>query len=55
METLLLEDDNPASALLSFISESGIQILVLGSDSSNFITRYVLLNIQSIKANILII
>ncbi|RYR77212.1 hypothetical protein Ahy_A01g001671 isoform B [Arachis hypogaea] len=27
METLLLEDDNPADALLSFISESGIQIL----------------------------
>ncbi|KAJ1400687.1 Zinc finger, RING/FYVE/PHD-type [Sesbania bispinosa] len=39
METLLLEDDNPANALLSFVSESGIQILVLGSDSSNFITR----------------
>ncbi|XP_015973700.1 U-box domain-containing protein 34 isoform X1 [Arachis duranensis] len=39
METLLLEDDNPADALLSFISESGIQILVMGPDSSNFITR----------------
>ncbi|KHN17687.1 U-box domain-containing protein 34 [Glycine soja] len=39
METVLLEDDNAAEALLSFISESGSQILVLGSDSSNFITR----------------
>ncbi|KAK7265393.1 hypothetical protein RJT34_33013 [Clitoria ternatea] len=39
METILLEDDNPASALLSFISESGVQILVLGSEPSNFITR----------------
>ncbi|KAL2338745.1 hypothetical protein Fmac_013191 [Flemingia macrophylla] len=38
METVLLEDDNAAEALLSFISESGIQTLVLGSDS-NFITR----------------
>ncbi|KAK7347834.1 hypothetical protein VNO80_22373 [Phaseolus coccineus] len=39
METVLLEDDNVAEALLSFISESGVQTLVLGSDSSNFITR----------------
>ncbi|KAK7329670.1 hypothetical protein VNO77_23844 [Canavalia gladiata] len=39
METILLEDDNAANALLRFISESGGQILVLGSDSSNFITR----------------
>ncbi|XP_027329699.1 U-box domain-containing protein 34 [Abrus precatorius] len=39
METILLEDDNAANALLSFILESGVQILVLGSDSSNFITR----------------
>ncbi|XP_004507961.1 U-box domain-containing protein 34 [Cicer arietinum] len=39
IETFLLEDDNPASALLSFISESGVQMLVLGSDDSNFITR----------------
>ncbi|KAK7291825.1 hypothetical protein RIF29_07278 [Crotalaria pallida] len=39
VETLLLEDDNPADALLSFISESSIQILVMGSCSSNFITR----------------
>ncbi|RDY08570.1 U-box domain-containing protein 34, partial [Mucuna pruriens] len=39
METVLLEDNNAAEALLSFISDSGVQILVLGSDSSNFITR----------------
>ncbi|KAJ7979310.1 Protein kinase domain [Quillaja saponaria] len=39
METLLLEDDNPATALLSFIAESGIQTIVLGSCSSNFIVR----------------
>lgn len=39
METVLLEDDNVAEALLSFISESRVQTLVLGSDSSNFITR----------------
>lgn len=52
METFLLEDDNPANALLSFISESGVQTLVLGSDSGNFITKYVFLNIQCIKANI---
>ncbi|XP_057417039.1 U-box domain-containing protein 34 isoform X2 [Lotus japonicus] len=38
METMLLEDDNPANALLGFVSESGVQTLVLG-DSSNFITR----------------
>ncbi|WJX66728.1 hypothetical protein P8452_51258 [Trifolium repens] len=30
--------DNPANALLSFISESEVHILVLGSDDSNFIT-----------------
>ncbi|BAT76841.1 U-box domain-containing protein [Vigna angularis] len=40
METVLLEDDNVAEALLSFISESGVQTLVLGSDSSNFITSF---------------
>ncbi|XP_054820746.1 U-box domain-containing protein 34 [Prosopis cineraria] len=39
VETLLLEDDNPATALLKYISESEIQILVLGTDSSNFLTR----------------
>ncbi|KAI9112552.1 hypothetical protein K1719_016475 [Acacia pycnantha] len=39
VETVLLEDDNPATALLRYISESRIQILVLGTDSPNFITR----------------
>ncbi|XP_028753561.1 U-box domain-containing protein 34 [Neltuma alba] len=39
VETLLLEDDDPATALLRYISESEIQILVLGTGSSNFITR----------------
>jgi len=48
METVLLEDDNVAEALLSFISESGVQTLVLGSDSSNFITRYSFLNVKNI-------
>ena len=41
VETLLLEDDNPATALLRYVSEADIQILVLGTDSPNFITRYV--------------
>ncbi|XP_010247373.2 PREDICTED: U-box domain-containing protein 34 [Nelumbo nucifera] len=41
METLVLEDDDPASALLRYLSESGSQSLVLGSSSSNFITRYI--------------
>ena len=40
METLVLEDDDPATALLRYISESGIKSLVLGSCSSNFVTRY---------------
>ncbi|XP_021276863.1 U-box domain-containing protein 34-like isoform X2 [Herrania umbratica] len=39
METLVLEDDNPATALLRYISEFGINTLVLGSYSSNCITR----------------
>ncbi|KAK6273629.1 hypothetical protein POUND7_010712 [Theobroma cacao] len=39
METLVLEDDNPAAALLRYISEFGINTLVLGSYSSNCITR----------------
>ncbi|GMY36344.1 U-box domain-containing protein 34 isoform X1 [Fagus crenata] len=39
METLVLEDDDPATALLRYISESGIKSLVLGSCSSNFVTR----------------
>ena len=40
METLVLEDDDPAAALLRYISELGITSLVLGSCSSNFIARY---------------
>lgn len=36
----MLEDDDPATGLLRFISESGINCLVLGSCSSNYITRY---------------
>ncbi|VVA10305.1 PREDICTED: U-box [Prunus dulcis] len=39
VETLVLEDDDPATGLLRFISESGINCLVLGSCSSNYITR----------------
>ncbi|KAJ7955918.1 Protein kinase domain [Quillaja saponaria] len=39
METVVLEDDNPATALTRYITKSGIQILVLGSCSSNFIVR----------------
>ncbi|XP_050270177.1 U-box domain-containing protein 34 isoform X2 [Quercus robur] len=39
METLVLEDDDPAAALLRYISEAGITSLVLGSCSSNFIAR----------------
>ncbi|XP_075650817.1 U-box domain-containing protein 34 [Castanea sativa] len=39
METLVLEDDDPAAALLRYISESAITSLVLGSCSSNFIAR----------------
>ncbi|KAI3907393.1 hypothetical protein MKW92_009711 [Papaver armeniacum] len=38
MDTLVLEDDNPAYALLRYISESGCNNLVLGS-SSNYFTR----------------
>ncbi|KAJ4958826.1 hypothetical protein NE237_025937 [Protea cynaroides] len=39
VESLVLEDDNPAAALLRYVSESGIKSLVLGSSSSNCITR----------------
>ncbi|XP_043707385.1 U-box domain-containing protein 34-like [Telopea speciosissima] len=39
METLVLEDGNPAAALLRYVSDSGIKSLVLGSSSSNCITR----------------
>ncbi|KAI3910143.1 hypothetical protein MKW98_014528 [Papaver atlanticum] len=38
MDALVLEDDNPAYALLRYISESGCNNLVLGS-SSNYFTR----------------
>ncbi|PPD88937.1 hypothetical protein GOBAR_DD14120 [Gossypium barbadense] len=40
VETVVLEDDYPAIGLLRYISEFGIQTLVLGSYSSNYITRY---------------
>ncbi|XVE70638.1 hypothetical protein DITRI_Ditri10aG0087400 [Diplodiscus trichospermus] len=39
METLVLEDDHPATGLLRYISEFGINTLVLGSYVSNCITR----------------
>lgn len=39
MDTLVLEDDNPATGLLRYISESGINTLVLGSYGSNCIPR----------------
>ncbi|KAG2712848.1 hypothetical protein I3760_04G145400 [Carya illinoinensis] len=39
METLLLEDDDPGTALLRYVSAAGIQSLVLGSCSSNFVMR----------------
>ncbi|KAK9274648.1 hypothetical protein L1049_021899 [Liquidambar formosana] len=39
METLVLDGDKPATALLRYISESGIQNLVLGSCSLNCIIR----------------
>ncbi|XP_042066335.1 U-box domain-containing protein 34-like isoform X1 [Salvia splendens] len=39
IETLLLEGDNPASALLRYISDSGATSLVLGSSSSNYFSR----------------
>ncbi|WOH08947.1 hypothetical protein DCAR_0728398 [Daucus carota subsp. sativus] len=37
--TVLLEGDNPASSLVSFLTDSGITTLVLASSSSNCITR----------------
>lgn len=39
METLVLEDDNPATALVKYVSEAGINNLVLGSCSTNCIMR----------------
>ncbi|XP_058213627.1 U-box domain-containing protein 34-like [Rhododendron vialii] len=38
-ETLVLEGDNLASALLKYVTDSGVSSLVLGSCSSSFITR----------------
>ncbi|KAK9948014.1 hypothetical protein M0R45_003605 [Rubus argutus] len=38
-ETLVLENEDPAIGLLSFISESDFNCLVLGSSNSNYITR----------------
>lgn len=40
VETLVLEDDNPATALLRYVSESGIKRLVLGSCFRSCIARY---------------
>ncbi|KAL5770974.1 hypothetical protein ACOSP7_015128 [Xanthoceras sorbifolium] len=39
VETLVLEGDNPATALLRYVSEAGINVLVLGSCSTNCIMR----------------
>ncbi|XP_058105987.1 U-box domain-containing protein 34-like [Magnolia sinica] len=39
METLVLNDDNPAAALVRHLSESGITSIVLGSSSLNWILR----------------
>ncbi|CAN8253059.1 unnamed protein product [Cochlearia groenlandica] len=39
VETLLLEDHDPAMALLKYISDSEVQCLVIGSCSSSFLTR----------------
>ncbi|KAF5748461.1 U-box domain-containing protein 34 [Tripterygium wilfordii] len=39
VETIVLEDDNPANALLRYASESGVDHLVLGSRSVNCILR----------------
>ncbi|XP_050218840.1 U-box domain-containing protein 34 isoform X2 [Mercurialis annua] len=39
IETVVLEDDNPATGLLNYVSESGIDCLVLGSWSPNCLIR----------------
>ncbi|KAH7850735.1 hypothetical protein Vadar_002226 [Vaccinium darrowii] len=39
VETLVLEGENPASALLKYINDSVVSSLVLGSCTSSFITR----------------
>ncbi|XP_058213620.1 U-box domain-containing protein 34-like [Rhododendron vialii] len=41
IETLVLEGDNPASALLKYVTDFGVSSLVLGSCTSSFITRKV--------------
>lgn len=38
---MVLMDDNPASAILNYVSQSGINSLVLGSWSPNCIIRYI--------------
>ncbi|KAF3545329.1 hypothetical protein DY000_02001213 [Brassica cretica] len=38
VETLLLEHDDPAKALLKYVSDSEVECLVLGSCSSSFLT-----------------
>ncbi|RID41148.1 hypothetical protein BRARA_J01128 [Brassica rapa] len=39
VETLLLEHDDPAKALLKYISDSEVECLVIGSCSPSFLTR----------------
>ncbi|KAJ6993656.1 hypothetical protein D5086_013055 [Populus alba] len=39
VETMVIEDDNPATGLLRYVLESGIDSLVLGSCSSNCLLR----------------
>ncbi|KFK27262.1 hypothetical protein AALP_AA8G359100 [Arabis alpina] len=39
VETLLLEHRDPANALLKYISDTKVECLVIGSCSSNFLTR----------------
>lgn len=39
IETLVLESDNPASALLTYVTDFSIKSLVMGSSTSCFITR----------------
>ncbi|GAB4837986.1 hypothetical protein Ancab_027513 [Ancistrocladus abbreviatus] len=51
VETLLLEDDNPATALIRYILNSNLRSLVLGSQSSNFFWRK--LNGPGIPATVL--
>jgi hypothetical protein len=41
VETVVIEDDNPATGLLRYVRESGIDSLVLGSCSSNCFLRFV--------------